>query len=452
MLKPLIAVILIILMSSIASAELVEDWPYEQRNVMPDYIEGVMYDFEEGSNCVDFKNQYPEIATFLTVLDGNVPDGYGPSYPSYAAVGGSMCGNMRCYMRIFPHPSYENHTGIVNGRAGFCPISCCEANASVCWTGNCCPNMDARIQFKEGTNYVSFLASTYGNMYVTLYTMKGSNYEAIHYEKIETNTHRVNGEPSNFTQFIIHVPGVDIARMDVEAGFNFGIIDDLIIGGAPGYLSDIEPEPEPDPTPPEEALYSWAAERLELLIGAPYNPNGFGIELQSGTFYPAEDIISNPLVVNWDAENKEWITGEGINNEGAIIWALNENSNLINNLCINDMASKDFKVLVEYGDQQPGDVAFIEYDTTATDEASIGYDEIIMFIEPQIDPGTGATEDCIRILEDVGVHYADSEFVHALYGADTNIVPTSLFTVKRLLDAPKGKKSPYPNIPGKFKI
>ena len=423
-------------MCGITSAEQVEGWPHGQRNEIPDYIEGIRYDFEEGSNCGDFNNQYPDIATFLTVL-GTQP--YGTSdWPSYVTVGGSTCGNTRCYMKIYPWCGYyPNGTPyewvfIVDGRSAFSPMT------GPNHMGGFWPGTRTHIVFKEDTRYVSFLACTDGNMYVDLYDRHGNR---ICSEKITTTVYRNGTDPSNFTQFSFYSLNTDIVSMKVRGNFNGHHFDDLIIGGGPGYLPD------------QPIDYSWAAERLKLLIGAPHNPNGFGIELLSGEFYPAEDIVNNPLVVNWDYENKVWMTGEGINNEGAIIWTFNENSNLINNLCINDMASNDFKILVEYGDQQPGDVAFIEYDTGCTDEASIGYDEIIMFIEPQIDPDTGATEDCIRILEEGGVHYADSEFIHALYGDDPGIVPTSLFTVKRLPETPKGnKKSPYPKIPGKYKI
>lgn len=430
----LIVVLLILLMSGIASAEQITDWPHEQRNEIPEGIEGVLYDFEEGSNCADFKNQFPEIATFLTVL-GTQP--YGTSdWPSYVTYGGKTCGNTRCYMKIYPWCGYYSngtpfeYVFVVNGRSAFSPMTGPDD------LGGFIPGMKTHIVFKEDTRYVSFLATTSGNMYVTLYDKRGNR---IISEKITITILREGTNPSNFTQFSYH-SDVDIASMKISGPFNGNHLDDLIIGGEPGYLPD-------QPTD-----YSWAAERLMLLAGAPHNPVGFGYEFLSGTFYSAEDIVSNSLVVNWDSENKEWTTGEGINNEGAIIWAFNKDSNLINNLDINDMASKDFKVLVEYGDQQPGDVAFIEYDTSMTDELSIGYDETIMFIEPQIDPETGATEDCIRILEEGGVHYADSEFLHALYGDDIGITPTSLFTVKRLPDSPKGNKAPYPNIPGKYKI
>ena len=432
---------LIGMMNGIALAEQIEEWPFGQRNLPPNNLEGVMYSFDEGSNCGTFNNQFPNITTFLTVEGCNVPVGYGPCYPSYNTVGGSMCGNTRCDMYIYPFDNGLNWIKIVNGRAGFAPKTCCESDPSICWTGECYPGPCAEVEFKQDTRFVSFLASTDGTLRVILRDHRGN---VLHYELININIDRVYPEPSNFTWFGFYSENVDIASMKLTGPFNGWIIDDLIVAGAPGYL--------PDPTPPEEGFYEWAAERLKLLIGAPHNPNGFGYEFLSSTFYPAEDIINNPLVVNWDHINKEWITGEGINNEGAVIWAFNADKNLINNLDINDMASKDFKILVEYGDQRPGDVAFIEYDTTATDEASVGYDEIIMFIEPQIDPESGATEDCIRILEEGGVHYADSAYLHALYGDDIGITPTSLFTVKSLPDSPKGKKSPYPKIPGKYKI
>jgi len=75
-----------------------------------------------------------------------------------------------------------------------------------------------------------------------------------------------------------------------------------------------------------------------------------------------------------------------------------------------------------------------------------------MFIEPHVDSSTGMVEDCIRVSEEDGVHYTDSEFLHDLYGTTIGPEITSLFTVKRLPDDPKGKKSPYPKIPGKYKI
>lgn len=421
-------------MCGIASAELVEDWPHEQRNVMPDDIEGVMYDFEEGSNCVEFRNQYPEIATFLTVL-GTQP--YGTDWPSYVTYGGNNCGNTRCFMRIYPWCGYyDNGTPyeyvfVVNGRSAFSPMTGPDH------MGGFIPGTKTHIVFKEDTRYVSFLACSDGNMYVDLYDRHGNR---ICSEKITTTVYRTGTNPSNWTEFSFYSENTDIVSMKIRGNFNGHHIDDLIIGGAPGYLPD------------QPIDYSWAAERLELLVGAPHNPNGFGYEFLSGTFYPAEDIVSNPLVVNWDYENKEWTTGEGINIEGAIIWTFNKDANIINNPDLNDMASKDFKVLVEYGDHKPGDVAFIEYDTGDTSELGIGYDEVIVFVEPHTDK-FGMTVDCIRVSEEDGVHYTDSEFLHGLYGTTIGPEITSLFTVKSMPDSPKGnKKSPYPKIPSKYRI
>ena len=420
-----------------------EEWPFGKRNVAPEGMEHVLYDFEEGSNCGTFINKYPDVATFLTVDGCNVPIGYGPCYPSYNTVGGSTCGNTRCYTNIYPYDNEQDWIMIVNGRSGFSSITCCESDPDVCWTGSCWPGPCAEIEFTEGIKYVSFLSSNSEILRVILYDVKDN---VIHNEFIYSNTNRIYPDPSNFTRFSYYSESVNIAYMKLIGPFNGWIIDDLIVGSDIGIIP-------PEPEPPEMYIYEWAAERLKLLIGAPHNPNGFGYEFLSGAFYTAEDIVNNPLVVNWDYENKEWTTGEGINNEGAIIWAFNVDKNLINNLDINDMAKKDFKILVEYGNQRPGDVAFIEYDTGDTSEIAIGYDEIIMFIEPQINPDTGAAEDCIRILEEGGVHYADSAYLHALYGTDTGITPTSLFTVKSLPDVPKGtKKSPYPKIPPKFLI
>ena len=428
MFKTLITIILIILMSSIASAAQITDWPYGKANVMPNHIEGVMYDFEEGSNCADFKNQYPEIATFLTVL-GTQP--YGTSdWPSYVTVGGSTCGNTRCYMRIYPWCGYYpngtpyDYVFVVNGRSAFSPMTGPDV------MGGFIPGMKTHIVFKEDTRYVSFLATTGGNMYVDLFDKRGNR---IHSEKITVTILREGTNPSNFTEFSYHSLNTDIVSMKISGPFNGNHIDDLIIGGAPGYLPEVPID------------YSFAAERISLLDGAVFNPMGLGYDLVMGEFYTADEII-NGQPMNWDPLNKELSYSPGINDVGAIIWALNENENIVNNLGIDDMADKDFTEWIAYGDQQPGDVAFIDY------EADGYYDEVVMFIEPQIDPDTGAPEDCIRFLEEPGVHFVDSNYLRALYGVDNGVGVQSFMDVKSLPDSPKGKKSPYPKVPGKFKI
>ena len=63
--KLILTIMLILLMSGIATAEQTKDWPHEQRNIAPEGIEYVLYDFEEGSNCGTFKNQFPNVTTIL---------------------------------------------------------------------------------------------------------------------------------------------------------------------------------------------------------------------------------------------------------------------------------------------------------------------------------------------------------------------------------------------------
>ena len=418
-------------MSSIASAEQVEEWPFGQRNVMPDYIEGVRYDYEEGSNCGDFKNQYPDVATYLTVLSGNVPTGFGPNYPSYGRVGGSMCGNTRGYMNIYPYSRYENWTYVVNGMAGFSPITCCECDT--CYTGDCWPGTDARIQFKEGTHYISFLASTGGNLYIRLYDMKGSQYNLVYYEKIIGNTDRVNGEPSNFTQFSIHLPNIDIARMDIRGSFNGWHIDDLIIGGEPGYL------------PEERRDYSYAADMMKKILGANYLEFGAGYNIVFAEFYTADEIINNELPY-WNPETKELLTGQGIYDVNAIVYAFNVNEDLVNWMDINKQAKHDFKVDVAYEDIQPGDVFFIDYPDDVTGQPDGCYDEVGMVIEPTSVDEFGNPENLIRIIPSAGVSLSSSAYINMLYG-DSGFVD-----YKCLPDSPKGGHSPYPKIPTKMWI
>lgn len=416
---------LIGMMSGIASATIEEEWPFGVRNPLPDDPTYVRFDFEKNST---YFGSYEGVVNFV-----NLNENKWASIPIGA----------RGY-HIYPMDffyKYDNETRtqvdyiyVVNGKVGAQPVFWRCTNVKCDWW----PGNEARIEFPSGASDISFLISNGDNVEMKAYDKTGKFIGSSGIAPY--NIYRVPPNPSNFTRVSIITQTSSIYAVEIRAiNDNYWLIDDIVVGGLT--------------FPDKPTNYSWVSERLKLLVGAPHNPIGFGYEFQSGIFYPADDIINNPLVVNWDYEFKEWVTGEGINNEGAIIWAVNEDFNLINNLCINDMASKDFKVSVEYGDQKPGDVAFIEYDITATDEASMGYDEIIMFIEPQINLETGATEDCIRILEEDGVHYADSEFLHALYGTDYDITPISLFTVKRLPDSPKGNmKSPYPNIPGKYKI
>lgn len=433
MFKTLITIILILLMSSIASADQQYDWPLDKSNIAPDDMVHVFYDFEDGAS---FSTYRQDLKTCEFV---DVPSEYsyfGFDQPSYVSKHARA-------MHIHPFDYYYNPDGsqvdyiwIVNGDKAFAPRSMNKL-------GQYYPGISAKIIINESAdiNYLSFLASTGCTLAVTIYDQDGT---FIFYEKIYSNIYREGNNSSEFTQFYVHFPDHLIGSIELDGAYNAWHVDDMILG-----FSDIqppEPEPTPEPTPPEESLYSWAAERISLLDGAPFNPIGLGYDLVMGEFYTIDEII-NGQPMNWDPLNKELSYSPGISDVGAIILAYNQDENIINNLGIDDMADKDFKEWIAYGDQQPGDVAFIDY------EADGFYDEVVMFIEPQYDHDTGALEDCIRFLEEDGAHFVDSRYLHALYGIDNGVGVQSFMDVKRLPDSENGKgKSPYPNIPGKFKI
>lgn len=328
-------------MSSIASAEQVADWPHEQRNIAPEGIEYVLYDFEEGSNCGTFKNQFPNVTTFITVEGGNVPIGYGPNYPSYNTVGGGMCGTTRCYMNIWPYDNRQDWIMVVNGRSGFSAKTCCESDPSICWTGDCYPGTDAEVEFKSGIRYVSFLASTDGYLRVLLYDKTGS---ILEYEKIYCNTYRNGTDPSNFTQFYFYSQDKDITSMRITGYFNGWIIDDMIVGGAPGNLPDPtptptptpiptpDPTPTPTPTPPEPEPeppidFNKAVELCKQLLGAEWLDHGLGLDYRDFDYADAIDIIGKErlgLLEYWNPDTKQFEYGRGISDEGLILWAYNQ--------------------------------------------------------------------------------------------------------------------------------
>ena len=161
-------------------------------------------------------------------------------------------------------------------------------------------------------------------------------------------------------------------------------------------------------------------------------------------YYTAQEIIDGDILY-WDADTKELILCDGIYAEDAILWAFNENEEVVNWKDIDKMASSDFKIEVQYGEQRPGDVFFLDYNGDGN------YDEIGIFIEPMIDD-TSDMVDIIRIIPDAGVHYSTAEFIHALYGTDVGIDSSSSMDCRRLPDFPKGGHSPYPKISTKFFI
>gem|GEM_PF-3757268 len=208
-------------------------------------------------------------------------------------------------------------------------------------------------------------------------------------------------------------------------------MDDLVIGGLTF------------PEPPVN--YNDAAERMKELIGAKYLEYGLGYDPFMERFLTAEEIKDEIADPCWNPDTKELFFDVGIYDENAIVWAFNAEEDVVNWGDINNQAKHDFTVHVEYGEQRPGDVFFLDY------EADGCYDEVGIFIEPQYNPETGALEDVIRIIPEAGVHYGSSEFIHALYGDDGTMID-SFMDCRRLPDHPKGGHSPYPKVPSKFII
>ena len=409
-----------------------EEWAYGRRNTAPDGVEYVYWDFEEGSNLFPFKNDHPDVASFETVSNSRCcypacSDINEPSYVRLAAKSGPNC---RCIMHIYPYNTqFPNGTElpyihILNGRAAFSP--------RVLVSGWCYwPACSSFIGFKDDTNYVSFLASTGRNLYVRVYDKKG-NYLAG--RTIYCTTDRIGDGPSNFTRFTVNAPGANIGYITLSGPFNGYHIDDLIVGGEPGYL----PESRRD--------YGWAAERMKELIGAMYHELGLGYLLHSGRLLTAEEIMDDIADPYYNPFNKEIEFGIGICPEAAIVWAFNEDIDFVNSLYMNDQEKKDFTEDVAYEDIQPGDVFFVDYpeldpktDLWVPDGQ---YDEVGIIIPPQYDPETGAYEDCIRVIPGEGVQYSSTELV--------NIMGKNGFVdYKSLPDEPRIGKSPYPMIPGK---
>jgi len=411
----LIIVFIIILMNGIACAELEYDWIHERRNIAAENISYVYYDFEEGSNCAPFKNQYPDVTSFLTVL-GTQP--YGSDEPSYVRYAGTTCGNTRCKMFIYPSPNlYYNNTPkpwiyIVNGKCAFTPITGSDTMGGY-WPGTC-----ARIQFNEGTNYISFLSSTGGNLYIRLYDMQGNQYNQVHYEKIESNYDRIGLNPSNFTRFEFNIPNSDINRMDLHGSFNGWHIDDLIIGVNSDYFPD------------QPVDYTYVARRAQELHGVQYLEYGFGYDYVVLDYMDAWQFSDEMIGEYWNPETKEFNEGEGISNAGLILWAYNYDSiELADQRFVKwdtaaNMEKHDFKTDVDPADTIPGDVAFKDRDYD-------GYaDEVYMVIEE-----TPTGMDIITSCPNDGVIYSTSSILES---------SPAFMGYKRLPGVIKGGHNPIP--------
>jgi hypothetical protein len=335
-------------------------------------------------------------------------------------------------MYIYPQPrTYTNGTDIpyihiVNGKAAFSPRA--VVGGMQCYYPAC----RSLISFKDDTNFVSFLASTNWNLYVRAYDPKG-NY--LGSSTIYCTTDRIGDGPSNFTRFTIHVPEGEIGFMTFSGPFNGWHIDDMVVGGEPGYLG-------------LRRDYGWAAERMRQLIGAPYNEFAIGYDLVFKEFLTAEEIIAGDQVY-YDPTTGEFEFDPGIYDQNAIVWAFNVNDvgvteHIVKHYDINKLEKFDFDTEVAYEDIQPGDVFFIDYPQKDPNTGLMVpdgcYDEVGIVIPPQYDSDDNI-EDCIRILEDGGVQYSSTELINQLYGTE------GFVDYRCLPDSPRIGKSPYPRPP-----
>lgn len=414
-------------MSSIASAAIETDIPYGTRN-LPTEDSYIFYDFEDIGGDMVALNIYEGPVQFI--------DYYRPGYtwkgePTILHnFWGTAHKNGRA-MHVYPWTGWDyindepaNWVYLIEGYHAGCPIVISEGAVPTPY-----PGTDGVIQFPDGATHVSFLVSTGGTLTVTAYD-RHDNY--IMRETVESTITRVNGSDTPSTWSKVTLEASNIYSIHIRGGSNMFLIDDLVIGGL------ILPEPETN--------YSWAAERLEQLIGLNYLQYGTAWDYIFSDYRTAEEMLDNKPdpYFNFDYKPPELEFGTGINDQDAILFAFNGNGeDLINWWDINKMAKQDFTEEIPYEEIQSGDVFFIDYPQEFED-GGYGpdgcYDEIGMVIEPTIDT-TGDVVDIIRIIPEAGVHYSTTDFINALYGI------TGVVDYRRLPDNPKGGHSPYPNKP-----
>ena len=410
---------LIGMMSGIASAGVQTGLPYEGTRNLPPDDSYAFFDFEEGTGMFQtLSPSYNEHVKFVNIFVNNEE-------------------NIWCYqdseyplLHVYPnnalfqdeaHTIPVTYTYLIQGRYA-------AATKVEVFIGGYYIGTDAIIELPNGANHISFLVSTGNDVTMRAYSKTGKLIGAIRATRTIDRISLPNG-PSTWSIISFNTSAPDIHKVHLTGTHNDWMIDDLVIGGLP-----------------QEDLinYEYAAERMEELIGVKFLEYGTGYDYSMEEYYTTQEIIDGNIPY-WDPYKKEIKIGDGIYDEDAILWAFNVNDDLVNWKNIDKMASNDFKIKVKYGEQQPGDVFFLDYDGNGK------YNEVGIFIEPTIDDD-GMVVDIIRIIPNIGVHYSSVEFIHALYGIDDGIEPSSSMDCKRLPNNPKGGHSPYKKIPTKFFI
>lgn len=124
-------------------------------------------------------------------------------------------------------------------------------------------------------------------------------------------------------------------------------------------VRDAEHEPEP-------STYSYVAERACELEGVSYLEHGLGFDYENSTYADRGQLSG--ILKYWNPDNKMFMYGEGICDEGLILWAYNQDSHELAGTSFVKwntaarMKKHDFIVDVASCDIEPGDVAFVDYD------------------------------------------------------------------------------------------
>lgn len=337
----MIIILMLIIMSNTAAADIETGWDYGKRNPLPDesYIR---YDFEsEGTHF----NAYTGVVNFIR----------GDENKWYSA-----CIGERGY-HIYPKDFFHNSNGsqvnyiyIVNGQCGAQPVIWRCTNVKCEWW----PGSEGMIEFPDGASEVSFLVST------------GKDLEMLAYDKnakligtsgvAHANIGRVPPNPSNFTRVSFKTSTPIIYTVIIRSKLiNFWIMDDLVIGGL---------------TFPDKPVdYTYVAQRAQELHGVDYLEYGLGHDYVLLDYMDVWQFTDGMMGEYWNPETKQFEEGEGISNAGLILWAYNHDSmelagqHFIKHNTVAKMEKHDFKVAVDPADTQPGDVYFMDrnFDGTA---------------------------------------------------------------------------------------
>ena len=417
--KHIIAILLMFLISGTAYAEIQEEWPFGMRNPLPDDPTYVRFDFEKNSTYFD---SYQGIVNFVNLNENK-----------WAAIPIGARGYHIYPMDFFY--KYDNETRVqvdyiyvVNGERGAQPVFWRCTNVKCDWW----PGNEARIEFPSGASDVSFLSSNGANLVMRAYDKTGKYIGSS--DIAYPNTDRIPPNPSNFTRVSITTKTPSIYAVEIIAGINnFWLIDDIVIGGLT--------------FPDKPTDYNYAAERMEELIGTQYLKHGAGYDLYLGKYYTADEIKNIPLpYIDFDIKPYEVDWNIGIDSPGAILWAFNQESNVVKWYDLNDQMKHDFTEHVNYEDIQSGNVGFIDYPEYNEETGLYGpgdglVDEAFMIINSKEDT-TGDMVDCIRIIPEAGVHYSTTKFINAHYGTGPGTVD-----YRSLKDSPKGGHKPYKTLP-----